>query len=319
MLTSPIIRCIKEQLPNCEIHFLVKSKFVDVVKHNPYIDKIYSINNAIQEVIPVLRRENYSHIIDLHKNFRSLGIRFKLQKPSYSFNKLNIRKQLFVNLNLNILPSVHIVDRYFRAVEKLGISNDNKGLDFYLGENNVVSLHKLPRSHQPGYIGFVIGAKHNTKCLPTEKIISITKKIDYPFVLLGGKEDFDKAEFIANTNASKFFNACGKFNLCQSASLVKQAKLIMTHDTGLMHIASAFKKNIISFWGNTVPAFGMYPYMPSEKDRSFIFEVQHLSCRPCSKIGYNACPKKHFRCMNNIDENEVVRIVKNLLQNETKV
>jgi ADP-heptose:LPS heptosyltransferase len=73
--------------------------------------------------------------------------------------------------------------------------------------------------------------------------------------------------------------------------------LIVTNDTGLMHIASAFHKPIISLWGNTVPEFGMYPYMPGRPQGYDVMEVKKLPCRPCSKIGYEKCPKGHFKCM----------------------
>jgi ADP-heptose:LPS heptosyltransferase len=86
---------------------------------------------------------------------------------------------------------------------------------------------------------------------------------------------------------------CGMYNLNQSASLIKKASKVYTHDTGLMHIAAAFKKEIISIWGNTTPRFGMYPYMTPHQ----IIENNHLHCRPCSKIGYSKCPKGHFKCM----------------------
>jgi len=74
----------------------------------------------------------------------------------------------------------------------------------------------------------------------------------------------------------------------------------------LMHIAAAFRKITISLWGNTIPGFGMFPYIPEAKQKSKILEVQGLSCRPCSKIGYAKCPKKHFNCMNKIDEEKLV-------------
>ncbi|MFX8696386.1 glycosyltransferase family 9 protein, partial [Acinetobacter baumannii] len=86
--------------------------------------------------------------------------------------------------------------------------------------------------------------------------------------------------------------ACGKFNLNESADLVRQSKLIITHDTGLMHIAAALRKKIISVWGNTVPAFGMDVYYGASQIEHFKFQVPDLSCRPCSKIGYKQCPKK---------------------------
>jgi len=224
----------------------------------------------------------------------------KLGRPSSSFKKLNFRKWLLVRFKINYMPEMHVVDRYLQLLEPLGIKNDRKGLDYFIPEKDDVDTGTFPQTHQRSYIGFVIGAKHYTKQLPVEKIISICKKINQPIVLLGGKEDATRGEEIAAAVGPLIYNSCGKYNLNQSASIVKQAGKIITHDTGLMHIAAAFKKEIISVWGNTVPAFGFSPYLPAPESR--MIEVNGLPCRPCSKIGYDKCPKGHFKCMREIDE-----------------
>jgi ADP-heptose:LPS heptosyltransferase len=85
----------------------------------------------------------------------------------------------------------------------------------------------------------------------------------------------------------------------QSAELIKVANKIYTNDTGMMHIAAAYNKDIEVFWGNTLPGFGMYPFYPdSDAAKSVNHEVLGLSCRPCSKIGFKTCPNGHFNCMN---------------------
>lgn len=299
-----MIRCTKQQRPDIEIHYLTKKSFKGILEHNPYITKIHLIEKEVKEVIEDLKKENFDLVVDLHYNIRSLQIKMALGKPSAAFKKLNFKKWLLVNFKINKMPATHIVDRYMQTVESLGIKNDTKGLDYFISPENEVNISSLPSSHQNGYIGFVIGAKHFTKQLPTEKIISICKKIDQPIVLLGGKEDAERAELIKNALGATIYNACGKYNLNQSASLIKQATKIISHDTGLMHIAAAFKKEIISVWGNTIPAFGFTPYLPDA--RSKIVEVKNLSCRPCSKIGYDKCPKGHFKCMMLIDETEFI-------------
>ncbi|MEO6884059.1 MAG: glycosyltransferase family 9 protein [Bacteroidia bacterium] len=300
VLTTPVIRCLKQQLKDAEIHFLTKNNFRDVLKNNPYIHKIHSIEKNSSEIIEELKKENFDFIIDLHHNLRSFEIKRHLKKKSFSFDKLNLQKWLLVNLKINFLPPIHIVDRYLKTVKKLGVKNDGKGLDYFIADEDKISLSSLPGSHQKGFIAFVIGAKHFTKRLPIEKIISICKKINQPIILLGGKEDAEKAAIIEKSNEKLIFSACGKYSIAQSASLIQQANAVITHDTGLMHIAAAFRKRIFSVWGNTVPAFGMSPYMPVNGSK--IVEVQNLSCRPCSKIGYEKCPKKHFKCMMDIDE-----------------
>jgi ADP-heptose:LPS heptosyltransferase len=299
VLTSPVVRCLKQQLNASEIHLLTKKSFASIVENNPNVDKVFSFEKNVDEVLQELKKESYDWVIDLHHNLRSMQVKRALEKQSKSFNKLNIEKWLLVNLKINRMPEKHIVDRYFETVAHLGVKNDLNGLEFFIEAKNEVNISSLPKEYQNGFIAFVIGAKHNTKKLPTEKIISICKKLNRAVILIGGKEDFEAGEKIAS-QISNVFNACGKYNLQQSASLIKQADKLITHDTGMMHIAAAFQKNIISVWGNTVPEFGMYPYMPGKESK--IVEVKNLSCRPCSKIGFEKCPKGHFKCMNEIDE-----------------
>jgi len=114
--------------------------------------------------------------------------------------------------------------------------------------------------------------------------------------LLGGKEDFDNGERVLIELQNSILNTCGKLNLNQSASLLKKASYVFSHDTGLMHIAAAFRKEVFSIWGNTIPAFGMYPY----RTKYHSLENTQINCRPCSKIGFDKCPKGHFKCMNEI-------------------
>ena len=295
VLTSPVVRMLKKQL-NAEVHYLTKSSYVSLLKNNPYIDLVYQIENSISEVIADLKKEKYDYVIDLHSNLRTQILKFRLGMPAKSFNKLNMEKFLLTNFNLDNIPQIHIVDRYLETVKHLGVKNDNQGLDFFLSANDKMDISIFPKN----YIVFVIGGQHATKILPNEKIISIIKKVNKPVLLVGGPEDAHRGEEIAKA-CDKVVNTCGKYSILQSASLVQQATMVITHDTGMMHIAAAFNKKIFSVWGNTVPEFGMYPYLESEQSKRI--EVKGLNCRPCSKIGYDKCPKGHFKCMQEIDEN----------------
>jgi len=304
VLTTPVIRCLKQQVKNAEVHYALKRNFSEVLEHHPYIDKKYFLENDLSSLIPVLKKEEYDYVIDLHHNLRTWQIKQRLGVKSFSFNKLNFEKWLLVNFKINRLPSMSIVDRYMKTIESLGVKNDGLGLDYFISIEDENVLQTLPEIFRNGYIAFVIGAKHYTKQLPAEKIISLCKKISSPVILLGGKEDFEKGKLICES-AANCYNAAGKFSLGQSAAIIKHSKKVITHDTGLMHIAAAFKKEIISVWGNTVPEFGMAPYYGNAEIRSSKFEVQSLKCRPCTKIGHRKCPKGHFNCMMLQDENEI--------------
>lgn len=313
VLTTPVIRCLYQQVPNAEIHVLTKSQFRGIFEANPYVHTIIELGFSKQLMLHELQVAGYDAIIDLHHNLRTFQIKQALKGiPAYSFNKFNWQKWLLTALKINRLPNKHIVDRYLETVADFGVVNDGKGLDYFIPDNQRIQETDLPFSHQMGYIGMVIGAAHATKQWPVNHWKSFCSKVPFPIILLGGKEDAENGAAIASIDPIKIYNACGKFSLHESADLVRKARLIVTHDTGLMHIAAAFKKPIISIWGNTVPAFGMTPYYGSVHIDQYQSEVQ-LGCRPCSKIGYDGCPRKHFKCMELQDSNQMLQWVEQLI------
>lgn len=295
VLTTPVARCLKQQL-DAEVHYYTKPAFASILKSNPYIDKVYELPTGKFPFLKALKEEKYDYIIDLHNNLRSALVKHYLGVPSFSFQKLNFEKFLLVAFKINRMPDRHIVDRYLDTAKSLGVVNDEQGLDYFIPEKDEVKLDTLPESHSNGYTAVVTGATAYTKRLPNHKLAELCESIEGPIMVLGGKTDIEAGEYLEahfSSKPGKIYNACGKYNLNQSASFIKQANKVYTHDTGLMHIASAFKKDIDAIWGNTVPEFGMYPYLTNFHN----IENKGLSCRPCSKLGYNKCPKGHFKCM----------------------
>ncbi len=297
VLTSPVVRVLKTQL-SCELHVLTKYKFSFLYTNNPYVDHVHTLQNDIDEVLPILKSENFDFVVDLQKNLRSFRVKKALGKPSASFPKLNGQKWLLVNFKVNRMPVRHIVDRYFQAVKDLSVTNDGKGLDYFVPENADADPSSINPGLSEGYIALAIGGQHTTKIMPVEKLVAVIEKIKFPVVLLGDQLDNTRGEeIVRQLNKLNVYNTCGQYSLDQSASIIRKSSAVISHDTGLMHIAAAFKKPVVSVWGNTVPDFGMYPYMPDAPELSIIAEVNNLKCRPCSKLGYQKCPKKHFRCM----------------------
>lgn len=313
VLTTPVIRCLKQQVPDAEVHFLTKSSFLPVVQHNPYIDKIHLLAHSWELMIEELKSENYDYIIDLHHNTKTLRVKSALKKKSFSFYKLNIEKYIYTSIKLNILPKVHIVDRYLKTVESFGVKNDGAGLDYFISKEEETKREDIPASHSAGFVACVIGAALGTKHWPVHKWKEFCLQLNHPVILLGGPEDVTAGNEIAAVDDIKVYNACGKFKLNESADLVRKAKLVVTNDTGLMHIAAAYKKPIISLWGNTVPSFGMTPYYGVSMVPHTMVQVNKLWCRPCSKIGYKKCPLGHFKCMEKIEVEQVIQIVKQSL------
>jgi len=313
VLTTPVIRAISEQT-DYEIHVLTKKAYGGIYGSNPRIKKVHSFDKSVIECLPDLIKEEFDRVIDLQKSIRSHKVKRKLKIPSNTFPKINIEKWLLVNFKIDRLPDIHIVDRYFEAVKSIGVVNDNQGLEYYIPAEDEVAPENIDNRLKERYISIVIGGQHSTKIMPPEKVAEIISRINNPIVLLGGKEDRVRGdEIIKLGQDSDIINTCGELNLNQSASLLRSSEVVIANDTGLMHIAAAFHKKTISIWGNTVPGFGMYPYMPGEEEKVVISEVSGLKCRPCSKLGYSKCPKKHFRCMMDQDVDAIIEKVNDFM------
>jgi ADP-heptose:LPS heptosyltransferase len=311
VFTTPVIRCLKQQVEGAEVHYLTKASFRSIVEHNPYIDKLHLLDHSWELMMEELKAENYDYIIDLHHNLRTMRIKRALKKKAFNFYKLNIQKFLLTALKINTLPkNVHVVDRAMKTVAAFGVKSDGKGYDYFISKEEETKLSDIPASHHAGYVACVIGAAHGTKRWPVHKWKEFCEKLDHPIILIGGPEDAATASMIAATNTIKIYNACGKFKLNESADLVRKAKLVVANDTGMMHIAAAFKKPVISLWGSSIPSFGVWPYYGSALVPYVILQTNKLWCRPCSKIGYDKCPLGHFKCMEKINADEVLKITR---------
>jgi ADP-heptose:LPS heptosyltransferase len=306
--TTPVIRCLKQQLPGCEIHFLTKEQFKYIYDQNPNLTKLHFLKPTLKETIADIKSEAFDLIIDLHNNLRTALIKIATQIPSSTYKKDAIKKWLALKFKWHTLfAKDHLVDRYMKTVEFLGVTNDNKPIDYYIsGAYKLEDI--LPESHQHGFVGFIIGATHNTKRMPNDKIIKVCEGINGPIVLLGGTDVKENAQEITNVLGPRVYSTCGITNLDQSVFLVSKATKIIGFDTGLTHIAEGFNVPIASVWGSTTPdLLGVFPY----KVKNALVVGIDLPCRPCSKFGQEKCPLGHFKCMKNIPEEVIVDFANN--------
>ena len=299
VLASPIIRCVK--LQTCaEVHFLTKKKHVSILESNPYIDKIISFNNDFFNTASCLIKEKYNYVIDLQSSIRSFLLKLCLKQKFYTIKKQNIEKFLLINFNINLINN-HVVERYFLPLKKINIINDHKGLDYFISPDVLVDFNLKEK-----FIAWCIGASYSNKALSATQIISVSNKIRHPIILLGGKKEKLIADTImVESKNNKIYNFCGNLSLDESAYLIKKSALVLTNDTGLMHIASAFKKPIISFWGCTKPVLGFTPYLNKEKS---IKIVANPLKPPCSKHG-QSCKFHNKGCVKEIKPRDIEKIV----------
>ena len=298
VLTTPALRCAKNQILGVEIHFLTKLSMKDLVIGNPNIDQCHFLDNNIEVTIAALKEIPFDYIIDLHQNILSWKIRKALGVPAFSYKKLSLQKWLLAKLHLNFLPKTHVCDRYINALQHFNITNDGKGLDYFFPKDYNFKAANLPTSHLAGFIAFVIGASYFNKKMPVQKWIELAKQLQKPIVLIGGIEDVAIANEIAAAVPDYIYNAAGKYDLKESASIIQMAQVVVSHDTGFLHIAAAFQKPTITIWGATSPALQFEVYYPAGTiTPHYNSIVPSLNCQPCSKQGENKCPQGHFACM----------------------
>ncbi len=312
ILTTPVVRCLQQQT-GAEIHYITKQSFATLLVANPYISKVIGVDTsqkaALKATIPQLQKETYDYVLDLHKNWRSASIRRHLKAPAAVFDKLTWQKFLLTQFHINKMPDLHIVDRYMAAAQCFfDIKNDGLGLDHFIPPSEYLPCQEADKQLvTQQYICLVVGAAHFTKRIPVHKLAEICNQTTQTVVLIGGKSEIKLGEAVKNdTTNLNVINLCGKLNLHQSAAIIDQSNLVIAPDTGMMHIAAALQKKVISVWGSTTPNLGVFPYLPATAPTPVVIENTSLKCRPCHKYGKKACPKGHFKCMLDLNVAEVI-------------
>ena len=303
VLTSPVLRCIKNQL-SADLHYLTKSKYSPVLNNNPNIDKLYTISKSISEVLDELKTEKYDLIIDLHNNIRSLSLSIKLQVKCIRYYKHNFKKLIYILFGINIIEERHVLDCYFSKLDSIGVFDDNLGLDFFINKSDSFIYDTSQK-----YISWCIGASYQNKKLSYDQILYVCNRINLPIVLLGDENDKELGLLVqSNTTNKKVQSFCGDLSLQESSYLLKNSLLVLTNDTGLMHIAAAFNKKIISFWGCTKPSLGFFPLIPKENSTILLSSNK----RPCSKHG-KYCRISKTGCVKKIHPEIILKSIKDLL------
>jgi len=302
VLTTPVIRSLKKQ-KNVELHFLTKKPFACILENNPFIQKVHLIDKKIDnDLLISLARENFDLLVDLHKNFRSLRLKFLLKLSSVTFCKSNFKKWLLIQHNYRPSAIDHIVNRYMDSLSSLGIKDDGMGLDYFIPTETQVDFPV-----EQSFLAWSLAGSFEQKKLSVIQVADVLLKCKQDVVLLGGKEEIREAEDIVRLCKNpRVYNFCGRLTLNQTALMIQKSQLLLSNDTGLMHIGAAFKKPIISFWGCTKPSLGFTPFRASPSSIQ-ISALPHE--RPCSKHG-NYCRTSDEGCIKNISSSQISNAIK---------
>jgi lipopolysaccharide heptosyltransferase II len=321
VLTTPLIRAVKNKYPQARISFLVKKQFSGLLQHNPNIDELIEYNKSegeLNRICKIISEKQFDWFIDIHKSLRTRYLRFLTGIPySTSYRKQVFHRQLLVWFGSNHFTEIRPVYlKYFDSVAKQGISYDSEGTEVYFSKEDTdfvnLELTKGGYSFKEPIITLCPGASYWNKQWPAERFAETGKILangkNAVIALLGGSKDQRLCESVKDIIGSPAINLAGKLSLTGSAALLNQSLLVITNDSGMMHLAQSQKKPVLAIFGSTTRELGFFP-LPQ---KSIVVEKQ-LSCRPCTTKGLDHCPKKHFNCMNLIPVSEVLCAVESLL------
>lgn len=303
VLTTPLVRCIHTKFPDTAIDFVVDKNFSDIIKYNPHINNVieYDKNSAISNENIKEKLDNDYTLIDLQNNRRSKLFRNGLGKVIGKFDKYRLKKLCLVYLKKDYFNGITIPERYINTASLIDITNDDKGLEVWLPEENNSKIYSPANkidSNILDKITIVPSATHYTKrWLPdyfVQLINMIYDKYGANFHLIGNNNDKETCQYIISNlrNEINIVDYSGKTSILDATQIIDKSDLVITNDTGLMHISAARQVPVVAIYGSTLPGLGFIPY----RVKNTICDVE-LKCRPCSHIGKKRCPLKHFNCM----------------------
>jgi len=286
----------------CEVHFLTRSDFAELLTNNPSVQKIWTVNRkegfkSLLKTIKALRSENYDLIYDAHNNLRSFFVRHFVQSKQVVVKPMERWKRfLLLNFKINKFEKPFSGQRdLLKPLEQIGVTFKLPPAPqiFFSSEvNQKMNLLMNNFNIRPSdFVVFVPSAAYPLKRWPIDywkKLIQIYshKKI----VVLAGPTDHFTHELDQYTHV---INLTGKTSLLESAAIIQHAQFVVTNDTGLLHFSEQLGKNTIALMG---PAPFGYP----SRKTTQILETA-LSCRPCSKHGQGPCTNKEFqKCLRDI-------------------
>lgn len=330
ILTSSFLRILRQKFPEAQIDFCTKAVYSEILKYNPNINRVIEADNdltfgKLKILTKSLKENRYELVIDLHNNLRTfyLKIFLRLNSKVIVFKKYSFRKFLLVKFKINLLKDFPpIYTRYINTLKKITELNENdlKMLpEIFTGDSAKGKLTAILKENgitdTTNIICIVPGSKHFTKTYPPEyfaELIRLMHNDNLKFILVGTGDD--KLDEIISKSQGNVFDFNDKLNLPELTELMKISRLVISGDTGPMHLAEALNAPLIAIMGSSVKEFGFYP----ESENSVVIENAGLKCRPCSHVGRPSCPQGHFKCMREVLPSSVFLQAAKLLEKNNR-
>ena len=322
VLSSPMLRVLRARFPESQIDYVTRREYAELVKSNHNLNFTHEFDStggfeALRRLKKRVKEERYDLVIDIHNSIRSHYLRsVRSAAEILTIDKRIVERTALVKLKKNLYKEiVPVEDRYIEPLKKFGIQNDGKGPEFHIPDEILFEVSgrmaTLRLNRFEKVIGLCPSSRHETKRWPQGRFVEVgsrlAKKFEATMLVFGGEADKLLCSsivegIVANAGTDRAISFSGQLSLLQTAAAMEYCDVIVTNDSGLMHIASAMKKKLVAIFGSSVREFGFFP----TGSGSIVVERASLYCRPCSHIGRNSCPEGHFRCMKEIEVDEVL-------------
>lgn len=313
LLTTPLIRALRRRLPDAHLIYVTKRAMAPLVADNPHLSQIVALepDEPLTRLASHLRGLQPTHGLDLHGSLRSAALRALVRCRWSGYAKRKVARTLLVATKLDAYRGhVPVAERYFEAARSLDVRPDGGPPEFFLGAAARERVDRWLAERRLGdapLAALAPGAAHATKRWPIPHWQALAERLrgaGYRLVVMGGPEDRGAARQLAPHAES----AAGEFTLQETGACLARAKVLVSGDTGVMHMATGVGTPVVALFGPTVKAFGFFPYQA----RTTVLE-QDLRCRPCSTMGTARCPLGHHRCLVDILPDQVAAAVERLV------
>jgi len=314
LLTTPLIRALRRRHPDAQLIYVTKRAMTPLVADNPHVSQVVALepDEPLAELAGQLRGLQPTHGLDLHGSLRSAALRLLVHCRWSGYAKRKLARTVLVATKVDVYRGhVPVAERYFEAARQLDVRPDGGPPEFFLGaaarERVTRWLGEHHLSDGAPLAALAPGAAHATKRWPIPHWQALAERLrdaGYRLVVLGGPDDRGAARQLGPLAES----AAGEFTLQETGACLARAKVLVSGDTGVMHMATGVGTPVVALFGPTVEAFGFRPYQA----RATVLE-QDLSCRPCSTMGTARCPLGHHRCLVDLPPEQVAAAVERLV------
>ena len=316
VLTQSAVKAVRDDFPDAKIHYLTKRVFSSIVEMFECVDEIHYWEEKYT-LLTNLRKLKFDLAIDLHSKLNTFLIKsFIKAKQTATYNKEHLLRRQIVKKKTDITIS-STVGLYFTALEKIGI----KALfaePRLFPKKNIKLPNILENEGHKKNIGIFPGALHSTKQFPVEKLAesidSIPAEWNCKFIIFGSKAEKGLTEKLNYLTETKIVDICGELDLQQLVTAIDNMNVVISNDSGPMHIAAALQKPQIAIFGATHPKLGFAPL-----NKKAVILSADLKCQPCSLHGSKVCPLDHFNCMKQVSAVDILKTLKIMLKNSTHI